>query len=272
MSKVIFISGASRGFGKIWAEAFLNEGHQVIASARNTDTLNDMVSKYGAQLLPLRLDVNQREASFAAIKEATDHFGKIDVLINNAGYGLMGSIEETTEEQARGVIETNFFGLLWLTQAVLPVMRAQGNGHIIQVSSVLGLVTWPTIGLYNASKFAIEGLGETLNAEVRDFGIKVTMVEPGAYATDFGGSSAVRTETLPAYDVLKAGFHAAIADISLGKPEATAEAMLTLVNSQNPPLHILLGKDALPVVKQVYANRLSEWEAWQEVSIAAHGS
>lgn len=271
MSKVIFISGASRGFGKIWAEAFLNEGHRVIATARKTESLSDMVGKYGEQLLPLQLNVNGRGAASAAIKEAADHFGRIDVLINNAGYGLMGAVEESSEEQARSVMDTNFFGLLWLTQAVLPVMREQNSGHIIQVASVLGLVTWPTIGLYNASKYAVEGLSETLAKEVKDFGVHVTIVEPGAYATDFGGSSAVHATAIPAYDNVKAGFYAAISGISLGKPEATVDAILKLVNSDNPPLHYLLGKDALPLVKQEYENRLTEWKAWNEVAIAAHG-
>jgi NAD(P)-dependent dehydrogenase (short-subunit alcohol dehydrogenase family) len=272
MSKVIFISGASRGFGKLWAEAFLKDGHSVIATARKTDTLSDLVKQYGEQLLPLQLDVNDREAAVAAINKAADHFGRIDVLINNAGYGQMGAVEEVSEEQARGVMDTNFFGLLWLTQAVLPIMRAQKSGHIIQVASVLGLVTWPTIGLYNASKYAVEGLSETLAQEVKDFGVHVTVVEPGPYATDFGTASAVHATAIPAYDDLKAGFYAAISGVSLGKPEATVDAIVTLVNSDNPPLHFLLGKDALPLVKQEYQNRLDQWEAWQEVAVAAHGN
>lgn len=271
MSKVIFISGASKGFGKIWTEAFLKQGHQVVATARNIDSLDDLVRQYGQQILPVQLDVTDRDAALSSLAKSKDHFGRIDVLINNAGYGLMGTVEETAPNQAREIIETNFFGLLWLTQGALPIMRAQGYGHIIQISSVLGLATWPTIGLYNASKFAVEGLSETLAAEVKDFGINVTIVEPGAYATDFGGPSAVHTNPLAAYDALKSGFQAAIANISLGMPQATAGAMLTLVNSENPPLRLLLGKDAYPQVKQVYESRLAEWEAWQKVSVAAQG-
>lgn len=155
--KVFLITGASRGFGKLWADAFLKRGDKVAATARNLDHLNDLIEKYGDAVFPIKLDVNNRQQSFEAVKHAKDHFGKIDVLINNAGYGLFGAIEETTEEQARAQMETNFFGVLWVTQAVLPIMREQKNGHIIQVSSMLGLVTLPILGLYNASKFAVEG-------------------------------------------------------------------------------------------------------------------
>src|ERR1700744_3322264 len=133
MAKTIFITGASRGFGKLWAVAFLERGDQVIATARDLSTLHDLKNKYGEHILPLQLNVNDRAADFAAIKKAKEHFGSIDVLINNAGYGLFGAVEEATEEQARQQIETNFFGLLWLSQAAIPIMREQGYGHIIQV-------------------------------------------------------------------------------------------------------------------------------------------
>ena len=271
MSKTIFISGASRGFGKIWTEAFLKRGDKVIATARNIEALNDLVQQYGEQLLPIQLNVNDREADFAAVQQAKDHFGTIDVLINNAGFGLLGSIEEVSEQQAHAVMETNFFGLLWLTQAVLPIMRQQGHGHIIQVTSVLGLVTWPVMGLYNASKFAVEGLSETLATEVKGFGINVSLVEPGPYATDFAGTSAAHAQGLLAYDAVKAAFLAEVANVSLGKPEATTEAILKLVDSENPPLRLLLGQLAYPLVQQVYSNRLAEWAAWNEVAIAAQG-
>ncbi|HVW98509.1 MAG TPA: SDR family NAD(P)-dependent oxidoreductase [Mucilaginibacter sp.] len=271
MKKTIFITGASRGFGKIWAEAFLKRGDNVVATARNTDTLADLVQQYGSKILLLQLDVNSREQSFAAIEKATQHFGRIDVLINNAGYGLFGTIEETTEQEAREQIETNVFGLLWLTQAVLPVMRAQRSGHIIQVSSVLGVVTLPVLGLYNASKFAVEGLSETLATEVKDFGIKVTLVEPNGFATDWAGASAVNTEPMAVYDGVRVAFQAGLTDDIFGIPDATTDAILKLVDTQNPPLRLFLGKVALPWVKQVYESRLSEWEEWNDVAAAAHG-
>lgn len=271
MAKTIFITGASRGFGKLWAEAFLKRGDKVVATARNTASLNDLVEQYGDSILPLQLDVNDRAAGFAAVQQAQQKFGSIDVLINNAGYGLFGTIEETSEQEARDQIETNVFGLLWLTQAVLPVMRQQGHGHIIQISSVLGVATLPVLGIYNASKFAVEGLSETLAAEVAGFGIKVTLVEPNGFATDWAGASAAQSQAMPEYDGVKAAFQAGLTDDSFGKPEATTPAILKLIDSQNPPLRLFLGKVALPWVKQVYADRLATWEEWADVATAAHG-
>ncbi len=271
MSKTIFITGASRGFGKIWAEAFLKRGDKVIATARNTDTLNDLVQNYGDSILALPLDVNNRDAAFAAVAKAKNHFGAIDVLINNAGYGLFGTIEETTEQEARDQIETNVFGLLWLTQAVLPVMREQGHGHIIQVSSILGVATLPILGLYNASKFAVEGLSETLAAEVKGFGINISLIEPNGFATDWAGPSAIQTTPMDIYQPVRDAFNAGLTDDAFGIPEATTEAVLKLVDTANPPLRLFLGKMALPWAKQVYEGRLAEWEAWADVSAAAHG-
>jgi len=271
MAKTIFITGASRGFGKLWAEALLQRGDKVVATARDLSTLNELVTKYGDNILPLQLDVNDRAADFAAIAKAKAHFGSIDVLINNAGYGLFGSIEETSEKEAREQMETNFFGLLWLTQAVLPVMREQGHGHIIQLSSVLGLVTLPVLGLYNASKFAVEGLSETLATEVKGFGINVTLIEPNGFATDWAGASSAHTVEMPEYDPVRAAFQAGLTDDIFGSPEATTAAVLKLIDSENPPLRLFLGKHAYPWVKQVYEGRYAEWDGWNEVSAAAHG-
>jgi NAD(P)-dependent dehydrogenase (short-subunit alcohol dehydrogenase family) len=271
MAKTIFITGASRGFGKLWAEAFLKRGDKVIATARNTETLNDLVKQYGSAILPLELDVTNREACFAAIEKAKAHFGRIDVLINNAGYGLFGTIEETTEQEARAQMETNFFGLLWLSQAVLPVMRAQKSGHIIQLSSFLGIVTLPVLGLYNASKFAVEGLSDTLATEVKQFGINVTLVEPNGYSTDWAGASAVQTTGMELYNPLKQAFQEGTSPDVWGKPEATVPAILKVVDSENPPLRVLFGKVAYNFVKQAYEQRLVSIEEWKEVSLAAHG-
>ena len=271
MAKTIFITGASRGFGKLWAEALLQRGDKVIATARDLSTLDDLVKKYGDNILPLQLNVNDRQADFAAINKAKEHFGSIDVLINNAGYGLFGAIEETTEQQAREQMETNFFGLLWLSQAVLPGMREQGHGHIIQLSSVLGLVTLPVLGLYNASKFAVEGLSETLASEVKDFGINVTLIEPNGFATDWAGASSAHTVEIPEYDAVRAAFQAGLTDDIFGVPEATTDGVLKLIDSENPPLRLFLGKHAYPWVKQVYEGRYAEWDTWNEVASAAHG-
>jgi NAD(P)-dependent dehydrogenase (short-subunit alcohol dehydrogenase family) len=271
MAKTIFITGASRGFGKLWAEALLQRGDKVVATARDLTALDDLVNKYGDNILPLQLDVTDRIADIEAIQKAKKHFGSIDVLINNAGYGLFGSIEETTEKEAREQIETNFFGLLWLTQAVLPVMREQGHGHIIQVSSVLGLVTLPVLGLYNASKFAVEGLSETLATEVKGFGINITLIEPNGFATDWAGASSAQTTAMPEYDAVRADFQAGLTDDIFGVPEATTPAVLKLIDSEIPPLRLFLGKVAHPWVKQTYEGRFAEWADWNEVSSAAHG-
>jgi NAD(P)-dependent dehydrogenase (short-subunit alcohol dehydrogenase family) len=271
MTKTIFITGASRGLGKLWAEAFLKQGYKVAATARNTDSMQDLVQRFGDAILPIKLDVNDRNACFAAVKQANNHFGAINVLINNAGYGLFGAIEETSEQEARAQIETNVFGLLWVTQAVLPVMRNQGSGHIIQVSSALGLVTLPTLGIYNASKFAVEGLSETLASEVKDFGIAVTIVEPNGFATDWGGASAVHAQSMKEYEPVKDAFRVGLTDDAFGIPEATTDAMLQLIDAPNPPLRLFLGKVAFPWVRQVYEQRMATWEAWQPLSVAAHG-
>lgn len=271
MSKIFLITGASRGFGKIWAEAFLKRGDKVVATARNTSALNDLVEKYGDAILPVQLDVNNRENCIEVVQKAQDHFGRIDVLINNAGYGLFGAIEETTEEEARAQMETNFFGLLWLTQAVIPVMRAQKSGHIIQVSSYLGLITLPVLGLYNASKFAVEGLSETLATEVKAFGINVSLVEPNGFTTDWAGASAFKTTHNEVYGPLKEAFAAGAKPEYFGTPEATTAALIKLVDSENPPLRLLLGKVAYQAVKQTYEQRLASFDAWKEVSETAHG-
>ncbi|WP_214073845.1 SDR family NAD(P)-dependent oxidoreductase [Mucilaginibacter sp. dw_454] len=271
MAKTIFITGASRGFGKLWAEALLQRGDKVVATARDLSSLDDLVSKYGDNILALQLDVNNREAGFAAVAKAKEHFGSIDVLINNAGYGLFGAIEENTEKEAREQMETNFFGLLWLTQAIIPVMREQGHGHIIQLSSVLGLITIPMLGLYNASKFAVEGLSETLATEVKGFGINVTLIEPNGFATDWSGASAAQSVAMPEYDALKAASATGRPDDMWGVPEATTEAALKLIDSENPPLRLLLGKYAYPWIKPNYENRFNEWNDWADVSAAAHG-
>ena len=219
----------------------------------------------------MRLDVTDRKAVFAGIKQAKEQFGKIDVLINNAGFGLFGAIEETTEEQARAQFEVNVFGLLWVTQAIIPIMRQQKSGHIIQVSSVLGLVTFPTFGVYNSSKFAVEGLTESLAPEVAPFGIKVTMLEPNAFNTDWIGASAVRTDANPLYDKLKSDLYASLPADFFGDPKATAKLVLKVVDSPNPPLRVFVGKQCYPFVKEVYASRWAEWDAWRADAEAAHG-
>ena len=271
MAKTIFITGASRGFGKLWAAALLQRGDKVIATARDVSTLDDLVHQYGDNILALQLDVNNRDADFAAVLKAKEHFGGIDVLINNAGYGLFGAIEEVTEKEAREQMETNFFGLLWLSQAVLPIMRGQGYGHIIQLSSILGLISKPLLGLYAASKFAVEGLSESLAAEVKTFGINVSIIEPAGFDTDWSSASAAHTTAIPDYNSIKTAPRPGMPDDFRGLAAGTIPALMKLIDSENPPLRLMLGKYALMMVKKEYESRNTEWNNWQEVTLAAQG-
>src|SRR6478736_9719732 len=200
MTKTWFITGTSRGFGREWAIAALERGDNVAAIARDTSTLDDLVQTYGERLLPIALDVTDRDADFAAVQQAHDRFGRLDVVVNNAGYGHFGFVEELSEADVRDQLETNFFGALWVTQAALPILREQGSGHIVQVSSIGGISAFPNIGIYNASKWALEGFSQALAAEVADFGIKVTLIEPTGYSTDWAGPSAKHATPLPAYE------------------------------------------------------------------------
>ncbi|MDO5633243.1 MAG: SDR family NAD(P)-dependent oxidoreductase, partial [Paracoccus sp. (in: a-proteobacteria)] len=266
MTKIWLITGASRGFGRRWAEGALERGDKVAATVRNLDSLADLAAKYGDALLPIRLDVTDREAVFAAVRQAHDHFGRLDVVLSNAGFGIMGAIEEVTIEDARANFETNVFGTLNLVQAAIPLLRAQGSGHIIMVSSVAGIVAVPNAGIYEGAKFAVEGIAEALAGEVAQFGIKVTLIEPGAYATDFLSDNSLRSSTpMPIYDGVRAELAAALTPDMMGDPAATVPALMKLVDSENPPLRLMFGV-LLPMVKEIYAQRLKTWEDWQEVS------
>jgi NAD(P)-dependent dehydrogenase (short-subunit alcohol dehydrogenase family) len=191
--------------------------------------------------------------------------------VNNAGYGQFGMIEELSEAEAREQIETNLFGALWVTQAALPFLRAQGSGHLLQVSSIGGISAFPGIGMYHASKWALEGLSQSLAQEVAGFGIKVTLIEPGGYATDWGGSSARHATPLPAYDEVRAQAATWRATRGTpGDPVATRDAVLTLVDSENPPLRVFFGEAPLALATGDYESRLATWNQWQPLSVAAH--
>ncbi|SCX65877.1 SDR family NAD(P)-dependent oxidoreductase [Variovorax sp. EL159] len=270
--KVWFITGTSRGLGRVWAQAALARGDKVVATARSVESLAPLVARYGDAVLPLTLDVADRDAVFAAIDTAMAHFGRLDVVVSNAGYALFGTIEESSEPQARAQFDTNLFGTLWVIQAALPHLRAQGRGHVLVTSSVAGVITFPTAGVYNATKWAVEGLTETLASEVGAFGIKVTLVEPGGYDTDWRGDSAISAEPLPAYEELRQKIKAMSANRVLGHPAATASAILAVVDAEAPPLRLFLGKAGLPAAKQAYAQRMSTWEAWSAISEEAQGA
>ena len=270
--KAWFITGASKGFGYVWTEAALARGDSVAAAARNTGPLDALKVKYGDRLLPLTLDVGNKGAVDAAVKRAHRQFGRIDVAINNAGYGLFGAVEEVSEQEARAQIETNLFGALWVTQAVLPIMRAQQSGHIIQISSIGGVWTVPTGGLYHASKWGLEGFSQALADEVKGIGIKVTIIEPSGFATEFGTTSAHRAQQLPAYDAARASLANFRTTTKHGDPKATASALLRIVDAAEPPLRVFFGDAGLPLIQREYAERIGTWERWNDVSLEAQGN
>jgi NAD(P)-dependent dehydrogenase (short-subunit alcohol dehydrogenase family) len=271
-SKVWFITGSSKGFGRIWAEAALERGDKVAATAREASTLAPLVDQYGDDVLALALDVQDMDADFAAVQQAHKVFGRLDVVVNNAGYGLFGTVEEVSAEQARDQIETNLFGALWVTKAALPVMREQGSGHIIQVSSIGGVTAFPGIGLYHASKWALEAFSQSLSLEVASFGIKVTLVEPQGYSTDWGGPSAVQAEQMPEYEpVRQVRVKRAASLKSPGDPDATGAAILKLVDAEKPPLRCFFGANAFDMVRPDYESRITSWEEWDWLAKEAHG-
>jgi NAD(P)-dependent dehydrogenase (short-subunit alcohol dehydrogenase family) len=270
-SKVWFITGTSKGFGRVWAEAALARGDRVAATARDVKTLGPLIARYADQVAAIALDVNDKTQVDAAIAAAHKRFGRLDVVINNAGYGLFGAIEEVSEAEARAQLETNLFGALWVTQAALPIMRAQGSGHLIQVSSIGGVNAFPTVGLYHASKWGLEGFSQALAAEVKGFGIKVTIVEPGGFATEWGGPSAKRAKQMPEYDGARASIAALRGNSVPGDPHATGPAILKIVDAKDPPLRVFFGSSGLPMTRAEYARRIETWEKWNEVSLEAQG-
>ncbi len=272
-SKTWFITGTSRGFGREWAQAALARGDRVAATARDASSLDGLVAEHGDAVLPLELDVTDRAAAFDVVARAHAHFGALDVVVNNAGYGQFGLVEELSEADARDQIETNLFGALWVTQAALPFLREQGSGHIVQVSSIGGISAFPNVGMYHASKWGLEGLSQSLAQEVAGFGIHVTLVEPGGFSTDWGGSSARRAEPLEAYAAVHQQDEERRAGMSsnAGDPAASAAAILRVVDADEPPLRVFFGSAPLGIAEQDYERRLATWRAWQEVAELAQG-
>jgi NAD(P)-dependent dehydrogenase (short-subunit alcohol dehydrogenase family) len=272
-AKTWFITGTSRGFGREWAIAALDRGDTVAATARDVSSLDDLVATYGEAVLPIRLDVTDREADFAAVRQAHEHFGRLDIIVNNAGYGQFGMVEEISEAEIRAQWETNLLGALWVTQAALPYLREQGSGHILQVSSIGGISAFVNTGAYHASKWALEGLSQSLAQEVAGFGIKVTLIEPSGYSTDWSGPSAKHATVLPAYEpVHEQAIRARAQRFTPGDPGATRDAVLRLVDSPDPPLRLFLGEAPLGIATADYESRLASWRAWQPVAAAAQGS
>jgi len=271
--KIWFITGASRGFGRVWTEAALQRGDKVAATARQLASLADLTEKYGANVLTLALDVTNSEQVKAAVAQAHAHFGRLDIVFNNAGYSLVGTIEEASLADIRALYETNVYGAVSVIQAALPLLRAQGSGHILGTSSTLGHVTLPVIGYYCSSKWAFEAIHESLAAEVAPFGIKVTIIEPGAYATEFGSPESLRFAAgLDTYTDFKAQFFGGLRGLERGDPAATPAALFAVVDAAQPPLRLFLGSHNLPAVRTAYVERLATWEAWENISSAAQST
>ena len=270
MKKTWFITGASRGFGRIWAEAALKRGDRVTATARKLADVADLAERFGDTVLPLALDVTDSAQVHQVVQLAYAHFGRLDVLVNNAGVSLLAAVEEASDEQIRDLFDANYLGMVRVLRAALPLLRQQGSGHILGVSSGLGIGSLPLIGFYAATKWAVEALHESLAQEVKPFGLSVTIVEPGAYATDFGKSAKI-ADVLEPYADFRKRFMARLTSLERGDPKATAEAILKLVDTENPPLRLALGSQVLPGARALYADRIATWEAWEDVSNAAQG-
>jgi len=272
-NKVWFITGSSRGFGRVWTEAALKRGDKVVATARQLSSIADFKEKYGENVLTLELDVTNAEQVKSVVAQAHAHFGKLDIVLNNAGYSLVGTIEESSASDIKAMYDTNIFGPISVIQAALPLLRKQGYGHILGTSSNLGHVTLPVIGYYCSSKWAFEAIHESLALEVKAFGIKVTIIEPGAYATEFGSPESLKFASgMDVYQDFKTQFFGTLGELERGDPNATPDAIFKIVDSENPPLRINLGSHNLPWVRSAYAERLASWEEWDAVSSAAQGN
>jgi len=270
--RVWLITGCSTGFGLEMAKLLLKRGERVVATAREVEQLDDLVRGQG-NALAVALDVTKLEDIRSAVKAAEERFGRIDVLVNNAGYGYLAAIEEGEDERVRALFETNFFGLVDLTKAVLPGMRARRSGTVVNVSSIGGLVSFGATGYYHATKYAVEGLSESLAIEVAPLGIKVMIVEPGPFRTDWSGRSIVESETVIDDYKGTAGKRReqtrANSGKQVGDPVRGARAIVDAVESGNPPLHLLLGKPAFELAMKRLDGYRTEFEQWKDASLGA---
>ena len=270
MSKVWLITGASRGLGRAIAEAVLASGDRLLATARNTEALAVLLEKYGNQVATFQFDVSDSHAAARAIDYAVSSFGRLDVLVNNAGYGTIGSVEDTTVEEFRAQIDTNLLGTIYTTKAAIPVMRAQRSGHIIQISSVGGRVGALGRAPYSAAKWGVEGFSEALWKEVGPLGIKVTVIEPGGFRTDFAAGlteSAIRPEyesTIGAAARFQQNYNGK----QPGDPVKAADVILQVASMADPPLRLLLGSDAVTIVEHSDLARLDADRRWRDLSIS----
>ena len=259
MPKVWFVTGAGQGLGRAIASAALERGDSVAASSRNVADVASLAEHFGDRLLPLALDVRDRGAAAPALAAARARFGRIDVLVNNAARALPCALEEASEREVRDVIETNLLGTIWVTQAALPILRTQGSGHIVQISSGGGVISWPMNGIYQASKWGLEGMSEALAQETRHLGIKVTIVQAGHMDTNMGRWAA-EGPRLEAYDAPRAQL-GSVAGRKGNDPNVLARKLLTIVEAEDPPLRVLLGRP-LGDIRAAYEQRIRTWEEW----------
>ena len=271
MPKVWLITGSSRGLGRALAEAVLTAGDKLVATARNPEQLAGLVERFGDQVRAVALDVTNEPAAAHAVAVATEAFGRLDVLANNAGYGDISPIEDTSLDEFRAQIETNLFGVINVTKAALPLMREQGAGHILQFSSIGGRIGPAGRGPYAAAKWGVEGFSEVLSKEVRPLGIKVTIIEPGGFRTDFAGSSTEIREGRPEYDSTvgrTARFQRDYNGKQPGDPVKAAAAILHIVSLSNPPLRLLLGSDAVRLAEENDIARIEADRKWRDLSVS----
>ncbi|MFC9633549.1 oxidoreductase [Streptomyces mirabilis] len=273
MTKTWLITGSSRGFGRALARHVLDNGHRVVATARRPEQLKDLVERHGDRVRAVALDVTDPAAARAAVQLALDAFGGLDVVVNNAGYANSAAIEDIPEEDFRAQIETNLFGVVNVTKAALPVLRRQGSGHFLQFSSIGGRVGGsPGLSAYQTAKFAVEGFSEVLNAEVGPLGIKVTIIEPGGFRTDWGGSSMAALPVSPAYEATVGAmnrYREQTAATWPGDPARAARIITDIVGLDEPPLRLLLGAGAVEMAANASRIRAAEAERWADISRSA---
>ena len=271
MSRVWLITGSSRGLGRALAETVLEKGDRLIATARNPKQLCDLEQHYTEQMKAVSLDVTDEYEAQKAVQSAIDTFGCLDILVNNAGYGNIGSIEETSSDEIRAQIETNLFGVINVTKAALPIMREQKSGHIIQISSIGGRLGPPGRGAYSAAKWGVEGFSEVLDKEVKPLGIKVTLVEPGAFRTDFAGTSISIADVRPEYHDTVGKMAQAQRELNgkqIGDPAKAAAAIFYLTCLDEPPLRLLLGSDAVKGAELADIARMESDKKWRDLSLS----
>lgn len=271
MTKVWFITGSSRGLGRALTEAVLAGGDRVAATARDPKQLQDLVLQYPDFLYPVRLDVTKHEEVYQAVRDVVAHFGKIDVLVNNAGFGITGATEAFTDEQVRSQLETNLYAPIEVTRAVLPYMRKQRAGHILQVSSIGGRVGNPGLSIYQAAKFGVGGFSEALAKEVAPLGIRVTCIEPGGFRTDWAGASMSYAPHVEGYETtvdFMATRFKGDGFIPVGDPKKAAKVMIELVAGPTAPIHLVLGSEAAGLLKHADKQRQAEFEKWLQVTLS----